>query len=148
MRVHVVAHQTCRQVRTAVIRIFKRHNFVASGVAFSQFYACFYGFAARIHAARNYPDDVPEDVKSRRLQEIIQLQTQLSLESNQRDVGKTFEVLIEGRSKKSPDRLYGRNSQNKVIVFNREDKQKGEYVQVKVTDCTSATLMGELVSDD
>ncbi len=117
-------------------------------VAYDYAYMFKYSVRPGTYAARNYPDDVPEDVKSRRLQEIIQLQTQLSLESNQRDVGKTFEVLIEGRSKKSPDRLYGRNSQNKVIVFNREDKQKGEYVQVKVTDCTSATLMGELVSDD
>lgn len=96
-------------------------------------------------AARKYPDDVPEEVKSRRLQEIIQLQNQQSLLSNQADVGKVFEVLVEGPSKKSADHFCGRNSQNKMIVFPRGQVAKGDYVQVKVVSCTQATLLGELV---
>lgn len=93
-------------------------------------------------AAKKLEDDVPEDVKGRRLQEIINLQMRLSEESNRRDIGKTFEVLIEGPSKKSPDFLQGRNTQNKVIVFPRENFEKGQYVNVLVQDCTSATLKG------
>ncbi len=96
-------------------------------------------------AARKFEDDVPDEVKSRRLSEIIELQNRLSLESNQRDVGKTFEVLIEGTSKKSDDRLFGRNSQNKVIVFDKGNHQIGDYVVVKVNECSSATLLGEVV---
>ncbi len=96
-------------------------------------------------AAKKLEDDVPEDVKGRRLQEIINLQMRLSEESNRRDIGKTFEVLIEGLSKKSPDFLQGRNTQNKVIVFPRENFEKGQYVNVLVQDCTSATLKGVAV---
>ncbi len=96
-------------------------------------------------AARKFEDDVTDEVKSRRLSEIIELQNRLSLESNQRDVGKTFEVLIEGTSKKSADRLFGRNSQNKVIVFDKGNHQIGDYVMVKVNECSSATLLGEVV---
>ena len=96
-------------------------------------------------AARKLPDDVPEEIKSRRLDEIIELQHKLSHISNKKDLGKTFEVLIEGVSKKSDDRLFGRNSQNKVVVFNKKDNQIGDYVMVKVNDCTSATLHGEIV---
>ena len=88
---------------------------------------------------------MPDELKGKRLQEIIELQNRLSLESNQRDVGKTFEVLIEGVSKKSDKRLFGRNSQNKVIVFDRGSQEIGDYVMVKVNDCSSATLLGELV---
>jgi tRNA-2-methylthio-N6-dimethylallyladenosine synthase len=97
-------------------------------------------------AERKYKDDVPEDVKGRRLQEIIHLQTRLSLESNQRDIGKTFEVMVEGKSKKSDQEVYGRNSQNKVIVFPDHGYVPGSYVQVKIKDCTSATLKGEAVA--
>ena len=79
------------------------------------------------------------------LEEIIELQRRLSLESNQKDVGKTFEVLIEGESKRSKKQLFGRNTQNKVIIFDRKDFKIGEYVQVKVTSCTSATLFGETI---
>jgi tRNA-2-methylthio-N6-dimethylallyladenosine synthase len=93
-------------------------------------------------AQKKYEDDVPEEIKSARLQEIINLQQQLSHESNKRDVGKTFEVLVEGFSKKSEDFLMGRNSQNKVVVFPRKDYRKGDYVHVKITDCTPATLIG------
>jgi tRNA-2-methylthio-N6-dimethylallyladenosine synthase len=96
-------------------------------------------------AAKKLEDDVPEDVKGRRLQEIINLQMRLSEESNRRDIGKTFEVLIEGPSKKSPDFLQGRNTQNKVIVFPREHFEKGQYVNVLVQNCTSATLKGVAV---
>jgi tRNA-2-methylthio-N6-dimethylallyladenosine synthase len=85
-------------------------------------------------------------MKSKRLQEIIQLQTSLSLASNQQDMGKTFEVLVEGVSKKSDQELYGRNSQNKVIVFPKEQAKSGEYVMVKVHACTSATLLGTIVA--
>lgn len=93
-------------------------------------------------AAKKLEDDIPEPLKGRRLQEIINLQMRLSEESNRRDIGKTFEVLIEGPSKKSPDFLQGRNTQNKVIVFPRENFEKGQYVNVLVQDCTSATLKG------
>lgn len=99
-------------------------------------------------AARRYEDDVPEDVKKRRLTEIIKLQNQHSAESYKKDIGKTFEVLIEGNSKKSDADWCGRNSQNKMIVFPKGNYElnKGDYVNVKVNDATSATLLGEIVS--
>ncbi|MGW8315924.1 MAG: tRNA (N6-isopentenyl adenosine(37)-C2)-methylthiotransferase MiaB [Bacteroidales bacterium] len=93
-------------------------------------------------AARKYEDDVPERVKGTRLNEIIQLQNRLSLESKEKEVGRTVEVLVEGISKKSPDELYGRTSQNKVVVFPRESYTPGQYVKVKIERCTSATLLG------
>ena len=96
-------------------------------------------------AAKRYDDDVPEEVKSRRLTEIIALQQELALASNKNDIGKTFEVLVEKVSKKSDDELAGRNSQNKTIVFPRKNFKPGDYVMVKVTDCTAATLIGESV---
>lgn len=99
-------------------------------------------------AARRYADDVPEEVKKRRLGEIVELQNRLSLESNRRDVGKTFRVLVEGDSKRSRLHWMGRNSQNKVVVFPKEGMQdlgKGGYVDVEVTDCTQATLLGRAV---
>lgn len=96
-------------------------------------------------AAKKYEDDIPYEEKTRRLEEIIELQRRLSLESNQKDIGKTFEVLIEGESKRSKEQLFGRNTQNKVIIFDRKDFKIGEYVQVKVTSCTSATLFGETI---
>lgn len=99
-------------------------------------------------AARKYPDDVPDDIKSRRLTEIIDLQGKLSEESKHNDLDKIFEVLIEGESKKSKDHFFGRTSQNKVVVFPREYYQIGNYVLVKVTDCTSATLIGRIVSEE
>ncbi len=98
------------------------------------------------YAHKNLADDVPEETKSKRLQEIINLQNQLSAESNQRDVGKTFEVLVEGPSKKNPEEFFGRSSQNKVIVFPNMNFQKGDYVKVKVETCTQATLIGKVVS--
>jgi len=96
-------------------------------------------------AAKKFEDDVPEEVKGSRLQEIIALQGQLSLANNKKDIGKTFEVLIEKVSKKSDKELAGRNSQNKMIVFPRKDYEPGDYVMVKVHDCTAATLIGVAV---
>lgn len=93
-------------------------------------------------AARRFPDDVPLDVKKRRLQELVNLHRLHSLESMKRDVGKTFKVLVEGFSKRNEDDLFGRNDQNKGIVFPKENFQKGDYVWVKIEDCTAGTLIG------
>jgi tRNA-2-methylthio-N6-dimethylallyladenosine synthase len=96
-------------------------------------------------AARKYKDDVPEEVKKRRLQEIINLQNQVSLRHNLADIGKTFKVLIEGDSKRSDKEFKGRNSQNKMIVFPKQgDYKPGDYVFVKVTEASSATLKGRI----
>jgi tRNA-2-methylthio-N6-dimethylallyladenosine synthase len=95
-------------------------------------------------AARKYSDDVPEDVKSHRLSEMIALQNRLSARSKKHDVGKTLEVLIEGASKRSDEFLSGRTSQNKVVVFPGEKHHKGEFVNVAIERCTSATLIGRL----
>jgi tRNA A37 methylthiotransferase MiaB/very-short-patch-repair endonuclease len=98
-------------------------------------------------AERRYTDDVPDDVKKRRLEEIIKLQNSHSRESYTNDIGKTFEVLIEGDSKRSDKDWCGRNTQNKVVIFpkNSQPLQKGQYVQVKINNATSATLLGEIV---
>jgi tRNA-2-methylthio-N6-dimethylallyladenosine synthase len=108
-------------------------------------YMYFYSERPGTLAAKRYEDDIPEEVKKRRLQEIVDVQWILSNESNKKDVGKTFEVLIEGNSKKSDQEWMGRNSQNKVIVFPKlgKDFKKGEYVQVNVTDFTKGTLLGK-----
>lgn len=92
-------------------------------------------------AAEKLKDDVSEAIKSRRLSEIIELQSELSLASKKRDVGQSFEVLVEGTSKKSDEQLYGRTSQNKVVVFPKKDLKPGDYTEVTITDCTSATLI-------
>jgi len=97
-------------------------------------------------AEKKYEDDVPEKIKSDRLQEIINLQNQNSLKSNQSDVGQIFEVLVEGFSKKSKQAVSGRNSQNKMVVFPNEGFKPGDYVKVKVEDCSSATLLGKAIS--
>ena len=94
-------------------------------------------------AQRNLGDDIPEDVKTRRLTEIIDLQNHLSEESNKRDVGKEFEILVECTSKRSDEQLSGRTSQNKMVVFDRGDHKIGDYVRVRITGCSSATLFGE-----
>lgn len=96
-------------------------------------------------AERKYKDDVPETLKQARLAEIIEIQSANSLASNKKAVGSICEVLIEGVSKKSDLKLYGRNTQNAVVVFPKGNHQKGTYVNVKITDCTSATLLGEVV---
>ena len=96
-------------------------------------------------AAEKLIDDVPEEVKSRRLNEIIKLQAKLSLLSKEHDVGQTYEVLVEGTSKKSDDQLYGRTSQNKVVVFPKGNLKPDNYARVVIIDCTSATLKGNVV---
>ena len=98
-------------------------------------------------AAKKYPDDVPEAVKKQRLTEIIALQQQISLERNQRHIGQVQHVLIEGPSKRSDEELCGRNDQNKMVVFPRGNHQKGQYVNVLVTECSSATLRGDVVNE-
>lgn len=97
------------------------------------------------YASKHLPDDVPEEEKIRRLQGMIDLQNQLSEESNRRDIGKTFEVLIEGFSKRSREQLFGRTSQNKVVIFDKQDFHVGQFIQVKITRASSATLFGEVV---
>lgn len=99
------------------------------------------------YAAKKLDDDVPEEVKNRRLQEIINLQLELSRESNERDMGKVFEVLVEGFSKRSREQLFGRNDQNKVVIFNKQQHRIGDFVKVRVTGFTSATLFGEAVEE-
>ena len=97
------------------------------------------------YASKHLPDDVPEEVKIRRLNEIIELQNQLSAESNAKDVGKTFEVMVEGVSKRSKEQLFGRTQQNKVVVFDRGNHRIGDFVNVRITEASSATLKGEEV---
>ncbi len=114
---------------------------------YSMSYMFYYSERPGTLAARKYEDDVPLEVKKRRLQEIIRLQNQVSYRHNQKDIGKTFKVLIEGDSKRSDQAFRGRNSQNKMIVFPKAGGLKpGMYVQVRVTDATSATLMGQLTT--
>ena len=96
-------------------------------------------------AARKYKDDVPEEIKTTRLNEVIALQNKLSARSKKQDVGKVFEVLIEGYSKRSRDHFSGRTSQNKVVVFPEEGHKKGEFVDVLIERCTSATLIGKII---
>lgn len=96
-------------------------------------------------AERKYADDIPEEVKQARLEEIVEVQRASSLMRNEACIGKTYEVLIEGVSKKSDHELYGRTTQNAVVVFEKGDYKPGMYINVKITDCTSATLMGEVV---
>lgn len=108
-------------------------------------YMFFYSERPGTLAARRYTDDVPLETKKQRLSEIVALQGRLSRESNEKDLGKTFKVLVEGPSKKNPDEWMGRNSQNKVIVFPKpEGLRKGDYLEVTVTDCTQATLIGKV----
>lgn len=96
-------------------------------------------------AAKRLPDDVPEEVKLRRLNEIIELQNKITKESNQNEIGKEFEVLVEGYSKRSNEQLFGRTSQNKVVVFPRAGRHIGEFIKVRILSATSATLIGEVV---
>jgi len=99
-------------------------------------------------AQRRYTDDVPEKLKKQRLTEIVEMQNRLSLESNHRDIGGVFEVLIEGSSKKSDDNWMGRSSQNKVVVFPKGNHgcKPGDYVHVQVDKCTQGTMMGKIVT--
>ncbi len=99
------------------------------------------------YAAKHLEDDVPEEVKVRRLQEMIDLQNKLSEESNLRDIGKVFEVLIEGYSKRSHEQLFGRTSQNKVVIFDKKNFHVGQFIRVKIQRASSATLFGEPVEE-
>jgi len=114
-------------------------------VAYDSAFMFKYSVRPGTYAADHLEDSVPEDIKSRRLTEIIELQNSLSLESNKRDIGKVFEVLVEGFSKKSSDFLYGRNSQNKTIIFPKAHFKPGDIAMVRVEKCTQATLMGVLL---
>ncbi|MEE4196286.1 MAG: tRNA (N6-isopentenyl adenosine(37)-C2)-methylthiotransferase MiaB [Bacteroidales bacterium] len=115
-------------------------------VNYDQAYMFKYSERPRTYAARHLKDDVKESEKTRRLTEIIDLQGELSAKSKRNDLGKVFEVLIEGVSKKSKDHYYGRTSQNKVVVFPRLNYKTGDYVEVEIIDCTSATLIGEVAT--
>ena len=99
------------------------------------------------YAAKHLEDDVPEEVKVRRLQEMIDLQNKLSEESNLRDIGKVFEVLIEGYSKRSREQLFGLSSQNKVVIFDKKNFHVGQFIRVKIQRASSATLFGEPVEE-
>ena len=114
---------------------------------YSMSYMFFYSERPGTLAAKKLADDIPEDIKKRRLNEIVRLQNHLSLVHNKAEIGKTFRVLIEGDSKKSDKEFKGRNTQNKMIVFPKTDSLKpGDYVFVKVKEATSATLMAEIVA--
>ena len=112
-------------------------------VGFNAAYMFYYSERPGTLAAKKYADDVPLDEKTRRLNEIIALQNTLSLESNRKDIGKVFEVLVEGKSKKSDHQLSGRTSTNKVCVWTDNTHKAGDYVKVRVKDCTQATLLCE-----
>ena len=113
---------------------------------YSMSYMFFYSERPGTLAAKKYPDDIPIDIKKRRLTEIVTLQNRVSLQVNQNDIGKTFKVLIEGDSKKSVEDFKGRNSQNKMLVFpKKEGLAPGQYVNVRVDSVNSATLKGEIV---
>jgi tRNA-2-methylthio-N6-dimethylallyladenosine synthase len=114
---------------------------------FDMSYMFFYSERPGTLAARRYPDDIPESVKKRRLAEIVEVQNRLSAESNRRDIGKEYKILIEGDSKKSRDEWKGRNSQNKVVVFPKTgfDHQKGDYVTARIIACTQTTLKGQII---
>ena len=130
----------------------KDHQDTLSIMEYSRYdfsYMFFYSERPGTLAHRRYKDDIPEEIKKKRLAEIVEMQNRLSLESNKKDIGKPFKVLIEGDSKKNEREWKGRNSQNKVIVFPKEsnDLKKGDYVMVKVTGCTQATLLGQIITD-
>lgn len=108
-------------------------------------YMFFYSERPGTLAAKKYEDDIPLEVKKRRLSEVIAKQSQLSLERNKLDIGKEQLILIEGTSKKSDQEYRGRNSANKVVIIPAGEYEAGDYVQVKVTDCTTATLFGEII---
>ena len=96
-------------------------------------------------ASKHLPDNIDEEEKSRRLNEMIRLQTELSAEQYKKDEGKVFEVLVEGYSKRSRQQMCGRTSQNKMVVFDKRDEHVGDIVKVRITSSTSATLMGERI---
>ncbi|MCB0615864.1 MAG: tRNA (N6-isopentenyl adenosine(37)-C2)-methylthiotransferase MiaB [Phaeodactylibacter sp.] len=127
----------------------EEHQETLSMIEFARYsmsYMFFYSERPGTLAARKYEDDIPLKVKKRRLQEIIRLQAQISQQHNQKDIGQTFKVLIEGDSKRSGEDFKGRNTQNKMIVFPKtEGLEPGDYCYVKINEATSATLKGEVV---
>ncbi len=108
-------------------------------------YMFFYNERPGTLAARKYPDDVPQEIKNRRLSEIISMQTKHAMEKNIADIGKTYKILVEKRSKRSDKDMCGRNDQNKMVVFPATNLQPGDYIHVKIISATSATLLGEIV---
>lgn len=114
-------------------------------VGYSSAFMFRYSVREGTKAYEKFEDDVPDAVKAKRLEEIIALQQEQSLLNNQQDIGKVFKVLVEGVSKRSDKKMFGRNSQNKVCVFPRGESQKGDYVSVKIINCTAGTLLGELI---
>ena len=122
----------------ATLELFRR-------VRYDYAYMFMYSLREGTYAWKHLADDIPEEVKKRRLNEIIALQGEIALENNRQEVGREYEVLVEGESHRSKKQLFGRNSQNKVIVFDHRDAEVGTYRRVKVTSCTQATLLGELV---
>lgn len=117
---------------------------VMSWVGYDSAYMFKYSERPGTLAAKKFDDDVSEEEKIRRLNEIIDLQRDLSLQSNRKDIGKTFEVLVEGMSKRDENKYFGRTSQNKVVIFDKQNTRKGDYIKVKIDDCTSATLFGSI----
>jgi tRNA-2-methylthio-N6-dimethylallyladenosine synthase len=115
-------------------------------VRYDQAYMFMYSERPDTYAARKYVDDVPEETKKRRLAEIIDLQTRISLENNRKEIGTIHQVLVEGPSKRSDAQFAGRTDTNKVVVFDRNGAEKGQYLNVRITDATSATLKGEIVA--
>lgn len=123
------------------------HNDTLSIMEYANYdYAFMFNYSQRPNtlAEKKYEDDVPSEEKTKRLNEIIDLQRKLSLASNKRDIGKEFDILVEGVSKRSKEKLFGRTSQNKVVIFDNKGVSIGNYVNVKIVDCTSATLIGQL----
>ena len=116
-------------------------------VGYDSAFMFFYSERPGTLAARNYPDDVPQEVKTRRLEELIALQNRLSLESNRRDIGREFEVLVEGTSKKDAAQLCGRTGSGKMCVWTDSQHRAGDYLRVRVLDCTQATLLCEMVKE-
>ncbi|MFH2142223.1 MAG: tRNA (N6-isopentenyl adenosine(37)-C2)-methylthiotransferase MiaB [Bacteroidota bacterium] len=114
-------------------------------VIFDFAYMFKYSERPKTYAARKFEDNIPEEIKVKRLNEVIELQNRLSKKSKLSDIGKTYRVLVEGVSKKNSNELFGRNSQNKVIVFPAENYKTGDYVNVEIKKCTSATLIGKCV---
>lgn len=117
---------------------------IMSWVGYDSAYMFKYSERPGTLAAKKFDDDVSEEEKIRRLNEIIDLQRELSLQSNRKDIGKTFEVLVEGMSKRDENKYFGRTSQNKVVIFDKHNTKKGDYIKVKIDDCTSATLFGSI----
>jgi tRNA-2-methylthio-N6-dimethylallyladenosine synthase len=115
-------------------------------VRFDYAYMFIYSERPTTPAAKKYTDDIPEEIKTKRMQEVLALQRKHSMEGNKLDIGKVFEVLVEAHSKRSKEQVFGRNTQNKAIIFKSEKHKPGDYVRVRITSCTSGTLIGEMVN--